>query len=169
MITGSLAGALYGTERPRMGIDLVVKLRPDQIDEFVGALKADFYADSETIKETLTNQRSFSLIHYGSAFKFDIFPLLEDEHSEAQFGRLQFAEPNLSGEESVKCAFASAEDTILNKLRWYRLGGETSERQWKDLRGIVRIQGATLDQGYLNTWAPKLGVAGLMERLLRGQ
>jgi hypothetical protein len=61
---------------------------------------------------------------------------------------------------------ATAEDTVLNKLRWYRAGGETSERQWNDLRGIVQVSGARLDLAYLNTWAPRLGVADLLERLL---
>lgn len=31
---------------------------------------------------------------------------------------------------------ASAEDTILRKLNWYRLGGEVSDRQWRDVAGI---------------------------------
>jgi hypothetical protein len=152
-VVGSLASSMHGIPRATMDVDIVADLRVDQIAEFVDQLKADFYADADIA-------RSFTLIHYASSFKFDIFPLARDEYSQTQFGRREFP---------IECAVASAEDTILNKLRWYRLGGETSERQWNDLRGIVRIQEAALDQGYLNTWAPKLGVSDLMERLLRGQ
>ena len=61
---------------------------------------------------------------------------------------------------------ATAEDTVLNELRWYRAGGETSERQWNDLRGILRVSGSRLDLAYLNTWAPRRGIADLLERLL---
>jgi hypothetical protein len=100
-----------------------------------------------------------------SSFKFDIFPLQKDDFSQAQFARRQFAETTSLGA-PIECAVATAEDTILNKLRWYRTGGETSERQWNDVRGILRVSGARLDLAYLNTWAPRLGVADLLERLL---
>lgn len=164
-VVGSLASSMHGIPRATMDVDLVVKLSPDQIGDFAAALKADFYADPESIKEALARHRSFNLIHYASVFKFDIFPLLEDEYSQTQFARRQFAETRSLGE-PIECAVASAEDTILNKLRWYRLGGETSERQWNDLRGILQVSGTRLDLAYLNTWAPRLGVADLLERLL---
>jgi hypothetical protein len=164
-VVGSLASSMHGIPRATMDVDIVADLRTDQIAEFVDQLKADFYADAGMIKEALARQRSFNLIHYTSSFKFDIFPLARDEYSRTQFGRREFSETKSLGD-PIECAVASAEDTILNKLRWYRLGGETSERQWNDLRGIVRIKGTTLDQGYLNTWAPRLGVADLLERLL---
>ena len=164
-VVGSLASSMHGIPRATMDVDLVVNLRPDQIEEFAAKLKADFYADPETIKEALGRQRSFNLIHYASAFKLDIFPLLEDEYSQTQFGRRQFAETTSLGD-PIECAVATAEDTILNKLRWYRTGGETSERQWNDLRGILQVSGSRLDLAYLNTWAPRLGMADLLERLL---
>ncbi len=148
-----------------MDVDLVADLRTDQIDEFAAELKADFYADPEMIKDALARRRSFNLIHYASSFKFDIFPLQKDEFSQTQFGRRQFAETRSLGD-PIECAVATAEDTILNKLRWYRTGGETSERQWNDLRGILQVSGARLDLAYLNTWAPRIGVADLLERLL---
>ena len=164
-LVGSLASSIYGIPRATMDVDLVADLRTDQIDEFAAELKADFYADPETIKDALARRRSFNLIHYASSFKFDIFPLQKDEFSQTQFGRRQFAETRSLGD-PIECAVATAEDTILNKLRWYRTGGETSERQWNDLRGILQVSGARLDLAYLNTWAPRIGVADLLERLL---
>ncbi len=80
--------------------------------------------------------------------------------------RRVFAEATLFGEQPIRCAVATAEDTILAKLEWYRAGGETSERRWNDLRGIVRVRGAALDLGYLRKWAPQLGVQDPVERLL---
>ncbi|MGD0298916.1 MAG: hypothetical protein ABSE86_17555 [Bryobacteraceae bacterium] len=165
-VVGSLASSMHGIPRATMDVDLVADLRAGQIEDFVAALKADFYADAEMIKEALTRGRPFNLIHYASSFKFDIFPLQKDEFSQTQFGRRQFAQTTSLGD-PIECAVATAEDTILNKLRWYRTGGETSERQWNDLRGILQVSGARLDLAYLNTWAPRLGVADLLERLLR--
>jgi hypothetical protein len=165
-VVGSLASSAHGIPRTTMDIDLVADLRLDQVREFAAQLEADFYADPEMMREALARRRSFNLIHYASSFKFDIFPLQSDEYSQTQFGRRQFAETRLLGDDPVECAFATAEDTVLNKLRWYRAGGETSERQWNDLRGIVQVSGDRLDLGYLNTWAPRLGVADLLQRLL---
>lgn len=67
----------------------------------------------------------------------------------------------------VECAVASAEDTILRKLEWYRAGGETSQRQWEDVRGILRISGERLDLEYLRKWAKFLKVDDLLETLLQ--
>ena len=164
-VVGSLASSMHGIPRATMDVDIVADLRTEQIGEFVDQLRADFYVDADMMQEALRRQRSFNLIHFASSYKFDIFPLARDEYSQTQFGRREFSETKSLGD-PIECAVASAEDTILNKLRWYRLGGETSERQWNDLRGIVRIRGDTLDQSYLNTWAARLEVADLLERLL---
>jgi hypothetical protein len=67
----------------------------------------------------------------------------------------------------IECAVASAEDTILRKLEWYRSGGETSERQWQDLRGVLRTSGKILDYSYLDKWAKFLKVHDLLEALLQ--
>jgi len=64
---------------------------------------------------------------------------------------------------------ATAEDTILRKLEWYRARGETSERQWNDLRGVLKVSGPRLDLAYLRHWAPFLKVDDLLERLLAEQ
>ena len=165
MVAGSTASSLYGISRPTMDIDLVADLRPDQIDDFAKQLGSEFYADPETMREAISRGRAFNLIHFGSTYKFDIFPLQADEYSRTQFARRQFAE-TVSFGAPIECAFATAEDTILAKLRWYRAGREASERQWQDLLGIVRTSGPRLDRDYLNTWAPRLGIADLLAALL---
>jgi len=86
--------------------------------------------------------------------------------AKTQFGRRQFAETTSLGD-PIECVVATAEDTILNKLRWYRTGGETSERGNGTIcAGSCKSAGSRLDLAYLNTWAPRLGVADLLERLL---
>ena len=58
------------------------------------------------------------------------------------------------------------EDILLQKLRWYRMGNETSERQWRDVLGIILVQSHRLDRGYLHTGAALLGVSDLLQRAL---
>lgn len=61
---------------------------------------------------------------------------------------------------------ASPEDMILNKLEWYKMGGEVSDRQWNDILGVFKIQGETLDMAYLRKWAAQLSVSELLDRAL---
>lgn len=166
MVGGSLASSLHGIPRSTMDVDLIADLPTGQIDDFAAQLKADFYLDADTIRDALQRGRAFNLIHLASAYKFDIFPTQTDDYSRTQLARRFFADTTLLGGEPIECAFATAEDTILNKLRWYRAGGESSERQWNDLRGILQVSGSRLDFEYLNSWAPRLGVADLLERLV---
>ena len=166
LLGGSAASSVHGIARPTMDADVVADLRPDQVEEFVSLLKKDFYADPSAIREALSRKRSFNLIHFASTFKIDIFPLKSDPYSRASFGRRRYEESHSFGPEPIECAVASAEDTILRKLEWYRAGGETSERQWNDLRGIVMVQQDRLDREYMRHWAKDLKVDDLLERLL---
>jgi hypothetical protein len=166
LVGGSLASSAYGIPRATMDADLVADVRLDQVAEFASELTADFYADPDMMKDALQRGRSFNLIHYDSSFKIDIFPLLRDDYSQAQFHRRRFEQTQSFGDEPIECVFATAEDTILNKLRRYRADGEVSEQQWNDLRGILQVSGKKLDLEYLRLWAPRLGVADLLEKLL---
>jgi len=59
---------------------------------------------------------------------------------------------------------ASAEDTVLSKLRWYKLGGMVSDRQWSDILGVASR--ADLQWDYLRAWGPRLGLTELLQRLI---
>jgi hypothetical protein len=166
LVGGSVASSIHGVSRPTMDVDLVVDIEPHQVEEFSGLLKPDFYADPDMIREALGRGRAFNLIHYATTFKVDIFPLRADAYSAASFARRRYEESHSFGPTPIECTVASPEDTILRKLEWYRAGGETSERQWNDLRGVVRVNGAKLDTAYLREWAPQLNVSDLVERLL---
>jgi hypothetical protein len=67
----------------------------------------------------------------------------------------------------IEVPVASPEDIVLAKLRWYDLGGRTSERQWSDILGVLRVQRGKLDWGYIEEWGPRLGVAELVSQLPR--
>jgi len=166
LVGGSVASSIHGVARPTMDADVVADFRADQAEEFAALLQPDFYVDAPMIREAFSRGRSFNVIHYATTFKIDVFPLRNDEYSRLSFVRRRFEESHSFGPEPIQCAVASAEDTILRKLEWYRAGGETSERQWNDLRGILKVSGSQLDQTYLHRWALYLKVDDLLDQLL---
>jgi hypothetical protein len=166
-IGGSVASSTYGIERFTKDVDLVMAVVLDRVEELAGELaKEEFYADAGMMRDGIRYHRAFNVIYRPCVYKYDIFPLQDDDYSRAQFLRRRFEETTVLGE-LIECAMAAPEDVILSKLRWYRLGGETSEQQWNDLRGVVQVSGAQLDHYYLNEWAPRLRVADLLDRLLK--
>jgi len=70
----------------------------------------------------------------------------------------------LDEENSRKFYLSSPEDIILNKLQWYQKGGRVSEQQWKDVLGVLKVQGNKLDLEYLKYWASKLNLSDLLNR-----
>jgi hypothetical protein len=146
---------------------LVAKFSSDQIEQFVSALEEDFYIDQEMIVSAIINHSSFNIIHRESLFKVDIFIPRSGSFEKEQFNRTQ--RQVLSLEPKVEAFVASAEDTLLAKLKWYRMGGEVSERQWRDVIGMVKVQGGALDTRYLIRMAYELKVSDLLDKALADQ
>lgn len=163
-VGGSVASALHGSPRATMDVDLVADIQPFHINGLCSELEKEFYIDAEMIREALRMGRSFNLIHYASSYKFDVFPAGDDVYAHVQFERVVRKPVSISGEEPFEVPVASAEDTILNKLAWYRAGGGVSERQLHDIRGIVEIQGDRLDREYMRRWAAHLKVDDLLQQ-----
>ncbi len=164
LIGGSLASALYGVGRTTVDTDLVADLQPDHVEPLAGALASTFYVDVETIREAIRQRASFSVIHLELMFKVDVFIPKPRPFDRAQFERR--VAQTIAPDTDRTAYFASAEDTILAKLEWYRLGNETSERQWRDVLGVLAAQAGRLDLNYLRQSAATLGVADLLERAL---
>ena len=70
----------------------------------------------------------------------------------------------LSKDPERRAYVSSAEDIVLSKLEWYRLGGEVSDLQWRDVLGVLIVQGDRLDRGYMQRMATSPGVADLLLR-----
>jgi hypothetical protein len=166
VIGGSVASSVHGVFRSSNDVDIVAAIEEGHLAPLAEDLARDFYADLDTMRDSLRRRRPFNLIHYGSSYKFDIFPVPSDPYYQAELERGEVKETVLGEGEAVKCLVSTPEDTVLAKLVWYRQGGEQSERQWADLRGILSVQDERLDEIYLRKWAQHLGVEDLLERLL---
>lgn len=165
LIGGSLASTLYGMIRTTQDSDIVAEMRPEHLQPFVTALQDEFYVDDKMIAEAIQRQSSFNIIHRETMFKVDVFipkprPFLQSQLARSQRQIFTF-------DTEVSANFASPEDTILAKLEWYRLGGEVSERQWRDILGVLKTRADELDVEYLETWATKLQIGDLLERALK--
>ena len=165
LIGGSMASALHGVTRSTIDADLVAAIMPEQAHTVVQVLSGDFYVDEETILDAILHQSSFNLIHLKTMFKVDVFIRKDRPFDQAQFQRRE--EQLFTVDPDQKAFVATAEDIILAKLEWYRQGGEVSDRQWRDILGVLRVQADRLDQDYLQKWAVELGVADLLKRALK--
>ena len=164
-IGGSLASIFYGMVRTTQDADLVALLEMRHIAPFVQALQDAFFMDEYMIRDAVTRHSSFNIIHQESMFKIDVFVprLREFERSQLARARTQ----TLMESPTVRVRLASAEDILLAKLEWYRKGGGVSERQWRDIIGILKVQSGNLDIPYLRQFASSLGVTDLLERALK--
>lgn len=163
-IGGSVASSLRGNYRQTNDVDFLVEMSADHVGEFVRLLGLEFHADAEMLAAAFRQARPYNVIHMRSAFKFDLFPATGG-FATSELGRRTFEEIDFLGDK-IELAVGTSEDALLSKLRKYRLGGESSQQQWRDITGIIAIQQARLDEPYLNRWAKDLGVEDLLKRAL---
>lgn len=121
--------------------------------------------DEEIIVDSLRSHSSFIIIHRESMFKVDVFILHPRPFLQSQFTRAH--KQTFLFETEISAYFSSPEDIILAKLEWYRQGDELSERQWRDILGVMKTRSGTLDLGYLRKWANELKVIDLLEIALK--
>jgi hypothetical protein len=163
-VGGSLASSVHGVMRSTLDVDIVADMRLEHIQPLVAALSKDFYTDDEMMRDAIEHQSGFNLIHYETAFKVDIFIRKSRAFDQMQLERRRMSVITTDPEQSVYVT--SPEDIILSKLEWYRMGGEVSERQWRDILGVLKTRAGALDIDYLRKWAKELKVSDLLERAL---
>jgi hypothetical protein len=164
LIGGSMASSVFGEPRQTIDADLIVRLFGRHAEPLMQKLSGEFYADLPPILNAIQTQGSFNLIHLETATKVDVFVRWRDPFAQSQFERRR--EKAVGQSQELKLFFASAEDTVLAKLEWYRKGGCVSEKQWRDLLGVLKVQANSLDRAYLTRWAEALEVSDLLGRAL---
>lgn len=160
-VGGSVASAAYGEPRATNDVDVVAELDEAAARAFVGRLGASYYADADVAAEAARRRSSFNVIDQRSFIKVDVFVPGPGPLGVGQLDRR-------SALDVIPTArpiwVLSAEDTVLQKLRWYAMGGEVSDRQWRDIVSVLRGVGTPLDDAYLDEVANGAGLSKLLMR-----
>ncbi|WP_205369433.1 hypothetical protein [Thermoleptolyngbya sp. PKUAC-SCTB121] len=161
-ITGGVAATAYGEPRTTQDLDVVLNLNPDlnpaDLTQLISALEAaGFYVPG--VEEVLTRQtRTLQIIHQETILQADLVLSGADAFDMEKFRRRR----RLSIPNRGDFYFASPEDLILSKLQWRQ--SSQSEKQWRDILGILKTQTDQLDIAYLQHWSAQLGVAADLEQ-----
>jgi len=162
-IGGSIASSVYGMPRATQDVDIVTDLKPQHAPFLVEQLGSAYYVDIEMILDAIESGSCFNLIHLDTMMKIDVFITKDEPYHRSAFHRKR--EDTLDEEENaLQFYIASSEDVILSKLDWYRIGGQVSDQQWRDIQGVLKVQQDSLDIKYLSTWAKELRLADLLEK-----
>lgn len=163
-IGGSLASSFFGEPRSTADIDILVELRLHHVAAFVSTLAPSFYVDEDVVRDAILRGSCFNLVHLDSMYKVDVFVARDDLLDREQLARRRSV---IIGDD-VEGTFdvTAPENIVLRKLAWYRSGGGISDRQWKDILGVLKQQGKSLDRQYMLDIADAAGLRDLLDRAL---
>ena len=157
VIGGSVAASVIAEPRTTLDLDVMIDAGADKVRQLVKELASDFYVDEEDALEAVRHLRSFNAIHFHSAMKVDFF--IAEPLGREQIARREALEARPG---APPLYFYSAEDLVVRKLLWYRAGGESSLRQWRDVVSILKM--APLDRAALVSRAREQQVDDLLVR-----
>lgn len=165
-IGGSVARSAHGVAQASLDVDLVAELEPIHVARLVDALADEYFVDEAKVRSAVEGRRSFNLIHLATMFKVDVFVSRGRPFDDSSFSRVR-GERLGTGADDLMLPLSSAEDVLLAKLEWFRQGGEVSDRQWEDIKGLLLVGRGFLDVRDLSHRAGLLGVSDLLARAAR--
>lgn len=152
MLAGSVASSIHGEPRSTLDLDIVIDPTREQLVVFLRQFSnPDYYADEEQALEALTHRSQFNILDNVLNWKID---LIFSENSD--YGCKAMSRRRRMEVGGIAVFVCSPEDVVIAKLRWAKMG--ESDRQLRDVRGILNAQGSTLDFAYIGRWAATLGV-----------
>ncbi len=161
VLGGSVASSFMGEPRTTVDVDFAIKLRADALASVLGVVEAEFYVPVEAAKVAIATASAFNLIHLGTGLKVDLFVVGDGVLDRRQLERR--VKVVVQDAPRIDLWVTSAEDQILRKLAWHRAGGMVSDRQWRDILGLIAVQGESLDFVYLRTTAAEVELTENLE------
>jgi hypothetical protein len=159
-ITGSQATIAYGEPRFTNDIDVVVALDETTCDMFCdGFPEPEFYFNRETARQECLRQGMFNIIHPDSGQKIDVVIAKHNSYDQSRLER----GVKIPIADSCFAIFSSPEDIVLQKMKWYRMGG--GERHLRDIVGVLKIQSRAFDFTYVSHHAKNLGLEDLWQEV----
>lgn len=159
LVGGSIASTAYGEPRSTLNVAFAAHIEVGQVGAIATALREEFHLDESAIREAVGASRTFNLVHVPSYVRIDVHVRPRTGQRAEEIRRATPVSFGSAGEVRL----ATPEDTLLRKLWWYRLGDEVSERQWRDVLGMLKARPpGSWDRAYLGKWAADLGVADLL-------
>lgn len=152
-VTGSVAAMRYGEPRMTQDIDIAAFVRYADVSAFVQAFKdPDYYLERSTMLEAMEHESQFNIIDNVTGLKVDVMCVEMTPYNESRFQRAS----KMELVPGVAVPFSSPEDVILMKLVYVNKGG--GERHFRDIAGMFKVTGPSIDTAYIESWAPRLGV-----------
>ena len=164
-VGGSVASSISGEPRSTLDVDMVVSMSDADVDPLIRSLGGEFHADPDALRRAVRARSSANLVHLATSMKVDLFVEGGSALDTALLDRRQRV--RVSADPERHLYVHAPEDILLQKLRWYRLSGDASDRQWRDALGILIVQAGRLDETYLGRAADTLGVTDLLHKAQR--
>jgi len=147
-----------------MDVDLLCELSEDRITEFLSCFDEDCYVREAAVREAVDRRSCFNLIHLPTSFKIDVFV---SEGRPYDITRIRHAtHEHLGSGRTIVVPTTSPEDSVISKLKWYRDGNETSERQLDDVPKLAKLLGSSLDLSYRQEAAASVGVSDVRRSIV---
>ncbi len=140
---------------------MIVELTISDVAQFCRSFPPEgFYLSTETVRTAILEKRQFNILVPATGLKFDVFVLNDTAFDQSLFSRRKQQE--LDG--GLNAWFATPEDVILKKLVYYKEG--ESDKHIRDILGVLKIQGSSIDLDYLAHWTNQLDLTELWHKVL---
>jgi hypothetical protein len=151
-ITGGVAAIAHGEPRATIDLDVVISIDLADLPTLAANFETQGFYVAGLTDVLAGSLRCLNITHLETIENIDLMISGQEEYDLIKFDRKRLYTLPGSGE----VAIASPEDVIISKLIWRR--GSQSDKQWRDILGVLKVQQEKLDFTYLQSWVERFGL-----------